>query len=699
MQKEDGPYRNTRSSAGSNSDKTATGNYMEEDSSKDEVFHIFQEHTSNQRKLNTEIERPRTPSGHLMSSSVGKIRTIFSQPNRSKSSDITPKAGRKDSLQSNSTEKAKCNSKKTKTKGPIQSSNQPTLPFKVVQPNTTHQKSSKDNTEEPNCEESENQNKPDNGARRKVPPKQTQSYTVNTKIAVNCNPYDLSDFSIVSEESNTSVKTSYKAMSRQECENHNKTDGNSIDTETNINGTDTAKEIPEPVSQQLQSQQQSLEIPKVMDLQIVLQMFREIKEDLNQWKQNVDIEKVKTIVDNNDSQISAIEMLQREMRQQKEQNRIMVGTIQRMATVMNEMTHRITELEKHRDKTSIVMTGFPFIPNKKERMYQLVEFFFEAMNIETKIEDTYYIGEGETKSIVITFYSVQERNKILFNRTKLKDFTNNNDKPFYINELLPPELNETRRREREIYGQNKTNTANKVEMSFFRGGLKIQNEVYKGKVRVPEPQEFLSLSDRDLSNIMKVKIVPGKQIQEQSSTFTGYITKAVNHDQVRKAYMRMKLALPQARHIMCSYRITGVEKYHSEAYCDDGEYAGGRAIMEMMKKHKIFNCAVFIVRFYGGSKLGAKRFDLIKQAAEYAIEKAEEVGAQREENEPTKERRDESPSENPTDKQKYTFKQKQKRNDYGSMPELYSDAVKANEHGNESLISRTARKLVYSNDS
>ena len=157
---------------------------------------------------------------------------------------------------------------------------------------------------------------------------------------------------------------------------------------------------------------------------------------------------------------------------------------------------------------------------------------------------------------------------------------------------------------------------------------------------------------------MKVKILPGKQIQEQSSTFIGYITKAETHAQVRNAYMRMKLALPQARHILCGYRITGTESYYSEDFCDDGEYSGGRAILETMKKRKIRNCAIFVVQFYGGTKLGTKRYELIKQATEYMLEKSTEIGAKVDvEETQTKTSKSQNPAEQEerSDKTKYRF--------------------------------------------
>ena len=75
---EDGPYRNTRSSAGSLNQSTEKGGHFENlDSTNLEVFqNNITPNTPKNREVNTR-EQVRTPSGHLITNSVGDIRNFF----------------------------------------------------------------------------------------------------------------------------------------------------------------------------------------------------------------------------------------------------------------------------------------------------------------------------------------------------------------------------------------------------------------------------------------------------------------------------------------------------------------------------------------------------------------------------------------------------------------------------------------------
>ena len=55
-------------------------------------------------------------------------------------------------------------------------------------------------------------------------------------------------------------------------------------------------------------------------------------------------------------------------------------------------------------------------------------------------------------------------------------------------------------------------------------------------------------------------------------------------------------------------------------YCNDGEHGGGKAILDLLLEDGYKDCAIFVVRNYGGVKLGIKRFDILKQAAKYALQ-------------------------------------------------------------------------------
>ena len=60
----------------------------------------------------------------------------------------------------------------------------------------------------------------------------------------------------------------------------------------------------------------------------------------------------------------------------------------------------------------------------------------------------------------------------------------------------------------------------------------------------------------------------------------------------------------KARHVVYAYRLG--QSYKSN---DDGEPKGtaGRPLLELLLKKELNNCALFVVRYFGGTKLGAGR--------------------------------------------------------------------------------------------
>ena len=659
MQNEDGPFRNTRSSTGSNNKSVEKNGRQDCNFTVSEDPFSTPQISAEKDKVTQQINsRPRTPSGHLMSNSVVNIRNYFIQ--NENAHDASPTLVKPKSSRTNATQLtgAKANPIKAK-KGKSINSNQPPLPFKTVQPNQeVDEPDSSTNRDITNSQLTikVNENRGDRTLREERLTSNDQHYQLsymdnNTPDGQSANRELLSIFNdqnkrqLESERYDSLINQQHLAKSLNTHQEQSRistsqvlctptsSDRQHLES-VNAQGaswTDTMDEIGREVPQAPINTTQSGEAahnqltadPKVMDLQIVMEMFREIENDLNQFKDfkaEVGSEKVKSLVDQEQTNSRAISLLQDELHRQQEHNKVMSGTIQRMAQIMGEMDRKIIELERHKMKDSLILTGFPYIKDRQERQDQLLDFLKDTMKVNVKVQDTYYVGDGENKPLIMVFKSVQNRNEVFYNKTKLKDYTNTDDKPFYINELLPADLSEKRRKENAIFSRNKRNTANAIEMSFFRGNLHIQNQVYSSKVKVPEPKDFLALSQKDLQDVMATKITPGKTITEQSSSFTGYTARATSYQHIRKAYLRMKLALPQARHIMCGYCLDGAEKHYTEDGCDDGEFGGSRAILETMRELKLKNCVVFVVRFYGGERLGQKRFEFIKQAVRYAAE-------------------------------------------------------------------------------
>ena len=60
----------------------------------------------------------------------------------------------------------------------------------------------------------------------------------------------------------------------------------------------------------------------------------------------------------------------------------------------------------------------------------------------------------------------------------------------------------------------------------------------------------------------------------------------------------------KATHRVCVLRLADTNDPYKQDYVDDGEFGGGRCILKFLTERDLTNKAIFIVRFYGGVKLG-----------------------------------------------------------------------------------------------
>ncbi|MCB9202904.1 MAG: YigZ family protein [Flavobacteriales bacterium] len=110
--------------------------------------------------------------------------------------------------------------------------------------------------------------------------------------------------------------------------------------------------------------------------------------------------------------------------------------------------------------------------------------------------------------------------------------------------------------------------------------------------------------------------------KEKSSKFIGYAYSVSCVEEVKPIVDELKKKHPSASHICFAYRI-GIsgEIYRAN---DDGEPSGtaGNPILNRMIAHEITNSVVFIVRYFGGTKLGVSGLiSAYKDSAEMTIQK------------------------------------------------------------------------------
>lgn len=94
------------------------------------------------------------------------------------------------------------------------------------------------------------------------------------------------------------------------------------------------------------------------------------------------------------------------------------------------------------------------------------------------------------------------------------------------------------------------------------------------------------------------------EIVEKKSRFIGYLFECKTVDDVQNALADLKKEHKKATHICFAYSLSSP---FLEKAVDDGEPNGtaGRPILSVIQKKGVTDTCVFVVRYFGGIKLGA----------------------------------------------------------------------------------------------
>ena len=101
-----------------------------------------------------------------------------------------------------------------------------------------------------------------------------------------------------------------------------------------------------------------------------------------------------------------------------------------------------------------------------------------------------------------------------------------------------------------------------------------------------------------------VKEQKTNQIEVMKSKFLAYLLPLNNEEDFKPMLANLRKEHKKARHIVYAYRVNVKSKSS-----DDGEPKGtaGHPLLELLYKKDINNVALLVVRYFGGTKLGASK--------------------------------------------------------------------------------------------
>ena len=308
-----------------------------------------------------------------------------------------------------------------------------------------------------------------------------------------------------------------------------------------------------------------------------------------------------------------------DLKKQKQKTELVGGILQYNQQVMDDLAKRLDTVELNNAKRCAVLTGIQPEEDKKNRKYQVQQLFKEAMQIRARIDDTYILGQGDRQSIVVIFETIRDKWEVMAAKKKLSKMEGKGGRSIFLNEYLPQQVNESRRRERAIVKDIGNDPQNELETEYTKKGLKIGSHHYRKKVIAPKPGDLLNLDADELEETLAIKLTKGQKIKKGDSVFLAYGLDTKDHQSIRKAHLKVRLQHAQARHVVCAYYLPGAEKHYCQDFEDDEEHGAGRTLLASMVENELDSKAVFVIRVCGREKLGNERFKGYLEAVQSLI--------------------------------------------------------------------------------
>ena len=245
-------------------------------------------------------------------------------------------------------------------------------------------------------------------------------------------------------------------------------------------------------SETFQPEDSDGENPKIMDIKVVMQMFQELKA---QGSIPHGVQRIQKIEQRQDDQETRLLRIEDELNECKMRNQILSGVVSRMGQIMKETDRRIELIELNNMRKSIVVTGFHTERRKDRCISDMYNFLSEEVGVEVQIEDLFFLNKETTSPLVITMTSMEDKREIFRNMKNIKGLVNMDGKPFIFSDYLPPELNESKRREREIYRDYMSSNED-VALEWNAGKLIIDGQPYAKKITPPDTSDILQITNQ-----------------------------------------------------------------------------------------------------------------------------------------------------------------------------------------------------------
>lgn len=312
---------------------------------------------------------------------------------------------------------------------------------------------------------------------------------------------------------------------------------------------------------------------------------------------------------------------------QEDKINTLMGVVTRQDILIRSLASKIDASYVKENRNNILIYGIPETQGE-DCYHEAANFFKNILKLDNAIPLTqaYRIGKGNKRPILAKLKNVNDKTAIYAKTDRLKQLNKSRDRPYFITDQLPEAWAEQKRTNHFFKQQNtKLPVAQQQNVQILKGKLMVDGRPFETPISTPTVRQMCSLSPERKAVLRGLKFIEGNAEEQDKSTFVGYAADVYSTEAVQRFYDAMFLLVPDATHIMCAFKLPGVDIVQTQGYLDDGEHGGGRVLLNILNKNKTTNKALFVTRHYGGQHIGAARFQLIEKAAFSALQRIMDI--------------------------------------------------------------------------
>lgn len=310
----------------------------------------------------------------------------------------------------------------------------------------------------------------------------------------------------------------------------------------------------------------------------------------------------------------------------KQQINLLKATVIKKDKEIDDLKKSMTEQKVRGMRKNILLHNIQ--ETKGENCIAIVQLFLEKSTSLHKDEIPYFefeavhrlgVQKGEhSRPIFIRCLYMQDKERIMQSLIRYRKEENN--KTAFMSNHLPPEVLSKRSINQHLLTKMKLNAGTQdIKVKIDVDKMYVNNELIKPKVIKPTTDEVLNIDKSVIENGNQLPSGVSKQVFERGSSFVAQVFKTTNLKQVREAYLHV---LSDPSRAKATHNIMAYQLGDDAGWVDDEEFGAGRFLSTFMAKREMLkNITVVVTRNYGGTHLGTRRFELMRNVTEEAIKK------------------------------------------------------------------------------